>query len=100
MGSAELRVPAASQGLIEATGLAGGFVGMNDAFGGSLVVKLLGLVPDLCCPLGVTSVDGSVEALREVLQMSAYWLVLFVLPAVLLITLGWCGHLLKLLLSH
>ena len=70
---------------------------MNYAFRGSLVVGLLGLVPDLCCSLGVARVDSSVEALGEVLQVSAYWLVLFVLSTILLITLRWCGHLLELL---
>jgi hypothetical protein len=53
---------------------------------------LLGLVPDLCGPLGVAGLDGPVEVLGEVPQVSAYRLVLLVLFEALLVTFGRRGH--------
>src|SRR5215210_7683613 len=87
-----LPVCGAGERFVEAAGLASGFIGVNDAPGGRLIVELLGLVPDLGRPLGGPRVDGPVEVFGEVPQVGTDGLVLLVLSAVLLVAFGWCGH--------
>src|SRR5215210_5693513 len=84
--------PAASERLIEAAGLAGSLVLLDDALRCGLVVGFLGLVPDLLRPLVIASINSPVEALGEISETGADGLVLLVLFAALLVALGGCGH--------